>query len=243
MKCICECDRREDEQWVLIGILVALRWSLLGIFDVPTVSGWRWSSTSVFFARATARAVITYFCVIMLLIDSAWQELSNGGQFVKFDHSNTNGEILAVKSDLAELCGKSTRFWPRRLSKSRTINIIILLIDTARRQLSKTPLIVLIGRLGDKISIISIGPLSVGHWVSFELVFSKKWWVVPLSLCKSSIIWRFKGWRNQYKLVPEIATSIYHKHNFSSSVEIYYKILCRKHSHFFDHGESQHIIV
>ena len=45
----------------------------------------------------------------MVLIDSARQELSNGGQFVKFDHSNTNGEILAAEVNLAELCGKPTR--------------------------------------------------------------------------------------------------------------------------------------
>ncbi len=55
-----------------------------------------------------ARALISYCCVIIVLIDSARQEFSNGGQFVKFDHSDSNGENLAVavESDLAELYGK-----------------------------------------------------------------------------------------------------------------------------------------
>ncbi len=92
----------------------------------------------------------------MVLFDSARQELPNGGQFVKFDYFDSIGEILAAEVNLALPITFSTRFWLRRLSKRRPIKLIMLLIDRSRRELSKTPLIVLIGRLET-----SYGPLSV----------------------------------------------------------------------------------
>jgi len=44
--------------------------------------------------------------VRMVLIDSAWRELSIGGQFVKFDYYlDSIGGNLSVKPDWAELSG------------------------------------------------------------------------------------------------------------------------------------------
>ena len=45
--------------------------------------------------------MILILIVIMVLIDSASKELSNGGRFVKFDYLDLGNEILGLEPDLA----------------------------------------------------------------------------------------------------------------------------------------------
>ena len=55
------------------------------------------------FREGLGRAVVIIMMVAVVLIDAAWRDDSNGGQFVKLDDLDSVGEIPTVKPDWAEL--------------------------------------------------------------------------------------------------------------------------------------------
>ena len=57
----------------------------------------------VAFSRGPWPSSVYILMVMMVLIDRAGEELSNGGQFIKIDDLDLGYGILAVKPDWAEL--------------------------------------------------------------------------------------------------------------------------------------------
>ena len=135
----------------------SIKWSLfLDLTCIVPTKKWRYHTAQKDLLReALGRAVIIILIEIMVWIDSARKDDSNGCHIVFWSKIEFGCEIPAAKPNLlVGLVTFLTCFWPDRLNKSRPIGLIIPLIDRTHSQLSKTTLIAVIGQVGDKISAI-----------------------------------------------------------------------------------------